>query len=357
MRVMAATAALLLLCAAATGAEPPTLYGFFPSPPVLTTESVIATFKAMGEHGSAVLIQRAIPWKEFSAGDPPGSADITDLGGIVRLARANGLEPVFVIDPLNGLDRRRFMNLPEGWTPSFANPDVRAAMTNYALRIVKEFHPRFLALGSEINTWQDTHPDDYPHYLALYREIYAKVKAAAPRTQVFVTFQWDELNNLMPGVDGGKEPYETRWEQVEAFEPRLDLWAISTYPYVVYRSAREIPADYYARLAARTAKPLAVAECGYTSRSVGNLHGSPRDQAMFLEALHDQLGARLRVWIYTMLNDISLDSYAGTMKRQGNGGDVQTLGWFQYIGLRAADGTPKPGLAAWDSFRAGATPR
>jgi hypothetical protein len=30
---------------------------------------------------------------------------------------------------------------------------------------------------------------------------------------------------------------------------------------------------------------------------------------------------------------------------------VPTLGWFAHIGLRLADGTPKPGLAVWDSFR------
>lgn len=38
-----------------------TLYGFFPSPPVMTTESIIATFKAIGEHGELVLFARNVP--------------------------------------------------------------------------------------------------------------------------------------------------------------------------------------------------------------------------------------------------------------------------------------------------------
>jgi hypothetical protein len=342
---------LAVMYAAAAGAQAETLYGFYPSPPEITMESVLATYRDMGQHGSVVLMSRNVPWKDFAAGEGADSADIRDIAGQVQLARANNLEPIFLVDPLNGLDRKRFMALPAGWTPSFANHSIRAAMTNYTMRILREFHPRFLALGSEINTYQDAHPEDYPSYLTLYREIYDRVKAVSPQTQVFATFQWDELNNLIPGLDGGKDPYETRWEQVEAFEPRLDLWAISTYPYFVYRSAREIPLDYYARLAGRTGKPLAMAECGYTAQKVGNVRGTPRDQEMFLTAVHDQLGSRLRLWIYTVLRDFSLASYASVMKRQGTGGDIQTLGWFAHIGLRAADGTPRPGLAAWDGFR------
>jgi hypothetical protein len=341
-----------LLCFGFAASVPgQTLYGFFPSPPVMTTESVIATFKALDEHGELVLFARNVPWKDFAKGVDADSADIVQLTGMVQLARQNYLEPVFVIDPLNGLDRRRFMGLPEGWKPSFSNPDIRAAMSNYALRIVRQFHPRFLALAAEINTYQDTHPDDYPAFLSLYREMYARIKAAAPDILVFVTFQWEELNNLIPGADGGKAPYETRWEQIQAFEPQLDIWAISTYPFVAYRSASEIPADYYARLSEHTAKPLALAEGGYTSENVAQLRGTPQDQAGFLKAVHEQIGAKLRLWIYTVLSDFSLESYAPFLKKQGLGGDVPTLGWFAHVGLRLADGTPKPGLAVWDSFR------
>jgi hypothetical protein len=343
-------AILLAACAAAAGAQ--TLFGFFPSPPEITTASVLATYKAMGEHGSLVLLARTPAWKDFAAGDRPDSADIKDLAGQVQLAQMNKLEPVFVVDPLNGLDRRRFMGLPSGWKESFADPRIRSAMTNYTLRLVREFHPRYIALASEINTYQDTHPDDYPSFLTLYASIYDQVKAVAPETKVFVTFQWEELNNLMPGVDGGRAPYDTRLEQVRAFEPRLDAWAISTYPFAVYRSAREIPADYYARLTRDTGKPLVIAEGGYSSEPVQAMRGTPEDQVTFLRAVHDQLGSRLSLWIYTVISDFSIPSYAPFLKQQGlSAADVTTLGWFAHIGLRTADGTPKPGLAVWDSFR------
>ena len=341
----------ILLIGLTAPAPAQTLYGFFPSPSLMTQKSVIDTYRGLGEHGEVVLFARNVPWKDFLAGPNGTSADIDELNGMVQLAQMNGLEPVFVVDPLNGLDRRQFFGLPAGWTASFADPRVRAAMMNYTLRIVREFHPRYLALASEINTYQDTHPDDFPSFMSLYREMYARVKAAAPDTAVFVTFQWEELNNLIPGVDGGKAAYDTRWEQMQAFEPQLDLWAISTYPFVKFPSAYGIPSTYYARLAARTAKPLIVAEGGYTSEEVAGLPGTPEDQIGFLNAIHDQIGSRLRLWIYTVLGDFSLDSYRPFLEQQGLGTQVSTLGMFAHIGLLTTDGVPKPGLVTWDSFR------
>jgi hypothetical protein len=40
------------------------------------------------------------------------------------------------------------------------------------------------------------------------------------------------------------------------------------------------------------------------------------------------------------------------MRRQGaSETDVGTLGFFAHVGLRRRDGTPKPALALWDSYR------
>jgi hypothetical protein len=345
----------LLVAGGASGAAPGaprTLFGFFPSPPEISYQSLVDTFRAMGQHGDAVLIQRAVPWETFKTEAGAASADISEVTGLVTLARQNNLEPLFVVDPLNGLNRRQFAGLPAGWKPSFANLDVRAALENFALRIVRELHPRFIGLASEINTYQDTNPGDYAAFLTLYREVYARIKELDPSTSVFVTFQWEEINNLMPEVAGGKAPYDIRWSQIEAFEPQLDVWAISTYPFVAYRSAREIPADYYRSLAQHTAKPIAVAEGGYISRDISSLHGTPQDQSLYLRAIDDQLRGRLSFWIHTLLYDFKLESYAPVLRAQGQAADVATLGWFASAGLREIDGRDKPALAVWDSIRA-----
>lgn len=334
-----------------------TLYGFFPSPSEITIESVVATYKAIGEHGDVVLLQQNIPWKDFAdsaeaqpSADAPSST-ITDIHNQYVLARQNGLEVIFVVDPLNGLNRREFQGLPFGWEASFANPKVRAAFTNYTLRIVREFHPRYLGLGSEINTYADSYPEDFPNYQSLYHEVYQLVKAEAPDTQIFVTFQWEEMNNLIPDLAQG-QPYEPNWGQMEGFEPELDLWVISSYPFVAFGNGADIPADYYSPLLTQTSKPVAVAEGGFSSRPVGPVSGAPQDQVDYISAIHEQIGGdQLAFWIYLILTDLNLDSYAGIMKRQGQGDDVNTLGMFTSVGLREVDGTPKPALGVWDEFR------
>jgi hypothetical protein len=333
--------------------EARTAYGFFPSPPEPTFESILETFEAMGQHGDVVLIQQNIPWDDFTDGPDGDSQAITDIRNQVILARQNGLEAIFVVDPLNGLNRREFFGLPSALAGAdFSTPEVRAAFRNFTLRVLREIEPRYLGLASEINTYADAHPEDFASFLSLYHETYAAIKAEAPDTQVFVTFQWEDLNNLFPTGAEGREAYSINWDQVEAFEPELDLWVISSYPFVAFRSADDIPADYYTPLLSRTDKPLAVGEGGFTSRPIGPFTGTPDDQVGYLEALHGQIGGRLAFWVYLLLSDFDPAGYAEAMRDQGRGQtDIETLGLFAAVGLREADGAAKPALAVWDGYR------
>jgi hypothetical protein len=329
-----------------------TAYGFFPLPPEPTTKSALQHYGALGDHADVVLIQQNVPWQDFDAAWDTESQTITDMHNNMALARQNGMDVIFVVDGLNGLNRREFTGLPLGWDASFADPRVRSAYSNFALRVLREFHPRYLGLASEINTYADAHPEDFADFLGLYAQIYDAVKAEAPQTQVFVSFQWEDLNNLIGAVEGQRQRFQPNWETIEAFEPRLDLWVISSYPFGAFQSGTDIPADYYSPLLTRTGKPLAVAEGGYISEPVAGFDGKPADQVAYLNAIHDQIGGRLTFWIYLILDDFDLEAFSKWMRDHGNGGDVGTLGLFASVGLREQDGTPRPALAVWDAFRA-----
>lgn len=326
-----------------------TSYGFYPSPPEVTIESVFATFKGISKHGDFVLIQQNTDWESFAKGVDGESKARTDIINQLTLASQNNLDHVFVIDALNGLNRREFANLPAGWEANFANPNIRTAYKNFTLWVVRNFHPHYLGLASEINTYMDAHPDDAQNFISLYNEIYALVKAEAPETQIFVTFQWDDLNNMFPQPEeGNRQKFDVNWSQIEAFEPNLDIWAISTYPYFVFRSGEEIPVDYYTPLLSRTSKLVAVAEGGFSTETFNQLTNTPEDQVAYLNAIHNQLGPRLAFWVNTLLSDFNIDSYA---KEMGNADDASMLGNFAYIGLQNFDGSPKPALDLWDSFQ------
>ncbi len=326
-----------------------TAYGFYPSPPEITLESVFATFKGIREHGDFVLVQQNTDWKSFAKGVDGESKTRTDIINQLTLASQNNLDHVFVIDALNGLNRREFANLPAGWDANFKNPEIRAAHKNFALWVVRNFHPRYLGIASEINTYMDAHPEDAQNFISLYNEIYTLVKAEAPETQIFVTFQWDDLNNMFPQPEEGNfKKFDIKWEQIEAFEPNLDIWVISTYPYFVFPSAEEIPADYYSPLLSQTSKLVAVAEGGFSSETFNQFTSTPKDQVAYLNAIHTQLGPRLAFWVNTLLSDLNIDSYA---KEMGNTNDAAMLGNFAYIGFQNFDGSPKPALELWDSFQ------
>jgi hypothetical protein len=329
-------------------------YGFYPSPPEVSLTSIFKLYKDMSAHADFVLLQQNTAWQDFLQSPDGKSQTRTDIINQIKLARRNNLEYIFVIDALNGLNRREFAGLPAGWEANFGDPDVRAAYKNFTLWILRTFHPRYLGLASEINTYMDAYPKDAANFLSLYNEIYALIKAEAPTTKIFVTFQWDDLNNMFPQPEeGGRKPYDTNWDEVEAFEPNLDLWVISTYPYFIFNN-QDIPSDYYTPLLNRTDKPLAIAEGGFSSEAVGPINGSPERQVAYLNAIHSQLGPRLKFWVNTLFNDLNIDSYAKQMKKDGrNPQDALSLGAFAYIGLRKSDGSPKPALELWDGFRAG----
>ncbi|MGA9193319.1 MAG: hypothetical protein WBZ24_16455 [Anaerolineales bacterium] len=331
-----------------------TAYGFFPSPPEMTDESLLDLLHAMGAHGEVVLIQRAVPWSDFMDGPDGKSQDVTDEQNLVIVAGREGLEPIFVIDPLNGLDRRQLAPLPaELQGADFGTPALRRTYLNYAVRMAKTFHPRYLGLASEINTYADAHPDDFAHFVDLYKQTYAAIKAESPNTQVFVTFQWDDLNNLSI-MSEGQPPFQINWEEVDVFEPQLDLWAISSYPFVAFDDAAQIPDDYYTRLLDRADKRLAVAEGGWPSEDVAPFHGSTDDQIGYLQAIDSQLGGHLTFWIYLVLQDFNVEAYRPFLEAQGIGSQVDTLDWFQSVGLRTYNGQAKPALAVWGSIRGGA---
>jgi hypothetical protein len=332
--------------------EDRTLFGFFPSSPAPSLQAVLSLFEGLSRYADFVLLQPNIPWKEFVDTWDGQSKTRNDIINQVVLSRHHGLEAAVVVDPLNGLDRREFHNLPFGWRASFGNERIRRAYLNFVRWVVREFEPRYLGLASEINTYMDAHPEDAPNFVSLYTEAYRIIKDLSPATQVFVTFQWDDLRNMISEAAEGRKPNHINWEQVEGFEPNLDLWAISSYPYFVFGGDTPIPSDYYTPLLNRTDKPLAVAEGGFSTGSIGAVTLDYDDQIGYLEAIHEQLGGRLSFWVYLLLYDLDMDALEKQWKRLGlDPDDFGALSLFADIGLEHGPGSPKPALGVWDGYR------
>jgi hypothetical protein len=311
------------------------MMGFSTVPRELNADAYADTFGLAAQHGEIVLIQRTPPWSDFLPGASVGS-DTADTTASEKAQIADKkLKLFFAIDPTDGsTGRDRLADLPPSLSgKNFGDPGVRAAFISYAKYVAVNYKPAYLALGVEMNLYYEKDKEDFANFKTLYAQAYDAVKEISPATQVTVTFQYEDLQGLLPTSD----KHFPDWQLVRAFDPKLDLVTISTYPSFAFASADAIPADYYSQLTAFTDKPVAIAEMGYAS-AAGGQHlndGTEQDQKAFLvRALSDAgtLHMPFVIWFAAWDPSFAKDSAYSV---------------FQHIGLMRSDGGEKPAWQTW----------
>ena len=305
-------------------------------PPELTEESYIETFGLAGSAGEVILIQRTPPWAELLAGHISEDT-VQATQREVELAEENGLELFIAIDPTDGSKRRsRLAGLPDELIGAgFANEDIRHAFITYAEYIAESYQPKYLALGIEINSYQQHQPEDFERFVILYHETYEAVKAISPDTLIFPTFQLEELQGLLPL----EEPLRSQWHLISRFEPRLDLLAVSSFPGLVFPTADEIPDAYFSQISLYSERPIAITGLGYSSAPAEDATRAEAEaaQAAFVRRTlnnAEQIGIALVVWFAgqdpTFTGEAPLDLLrdAGLIRQDGTAKPAWTI-WTQ----------------------------
>ena len=276
--------------------------------------------------------QQEVIW-DFEKGVDIESADY-ERGLMSFLAHVNqlGLKKGYVGISVFSMARGEILDNP--FSDNFSDERVRRACKNMALRVLKDFKPKYLCFGVEVSAYYRVDPEDFKNFVSLYNEVYAAVKQISPETIVFPTFHYEEFLGVLPW-----SPHNPNWGLLRMF--RMDAFAISTYPYMVY-SMEEIPEDYYTQIREYTGLPLVIAESGFATVCCGkvieDLHGSEEAQMDFLVFLLESIEEmNPLLWVYWSLYDYEPLSWGGTDKN-----DV-----FNSIGLHYADGTPKPAFSLW----------
>jgi len=121
------------------------------TPPKPTEESIIATAMAMSEVAEFGIIQQAVPWARLFAGATIEEM-VAETKGLADFLRALGLQIVFLVDPLDGLNRT--LEPPELVEAgrSILEPEILAQHEAYVLQAAREIRPAYYGLASEINT-------------------------------------------------------------------------------------------------------------------------------------------------------------------------------------------------------------
>ena len=318
-----------------SGAPRPFLLGFSSVPAELTQESYRDALDLTARHGEVLLIQRAPEWAEFLPGVEP-SERLDELTVRERVAvEERGLRLFYALDPFDPLDRGRLAGVPDGYEGAdFSNADLRAAFVAEARYVATSYEPAYLALGVEVNATFERSPEQYQAFLATYREAYRAVKTVSPGTQVFATFQYEQLLGVVPW----EPPRQPRWELLDDFAGRLDVFALATFPSVAYEVANDLPPLYYQQIRDHTQLPIAFASVGFASApSPDGVHSSTEpEQRRYLQRLFtdaDALAAELIVW------------FAGRDPAFVGGSDLDLL---SSVGLRDAGDGEKEAWMVWE---------
>ncbi|MEX0750067.1 MAG: hypothetical protein WD359_04585 [Dehalococcoidia bacterium] len=323
------------------GVEPPSgparsfMMGFSSLPRELNADAYQEAIEFADTHGDLVLIQRSVPWSDFTPGAEISDETARNTSSEIRAIDDNDLRSFFAIDPTDGATGRdRLSNLPVSLSGKrFDDGDVRAAFVSYAEYVALNYEPDYMALGVEMNLYYAQNAEDFENFKTLYAQAYEAVKAKSPKTQITVTLQYEDLQGLLPREDR----HFADWQLVTAFEPRTDFTAISTYPSFAFPNAAAIPENYYSQLRAFTDKPIAIAEMGYatTAGAQGVNSGTESDQSAFVERIIDEaedLAMPFVVWFAIWDPTYARDT---------------AFGAFESIGLLRDDDTEKPAWQHW----------
>ncbi len=227
-----------------------------------------------------------------------------------------------------------------GLEPLLSLSDVgdRAKFQQVAVAIAEKYTPPFLALGVEVNSYYERGPSDFDNFVSLYAETYDAIKAISPDTKVFTIFQYERLRGGQ--FFSGDDQNPAQWEVIDRFKSRLDLAAFTTYPFLLYASPADLPADYYTEIAKHTSLPVAFTEIGWPSEPLGPAPDSPYggsqdEQVAFARRFFElTTGLKLSLALWSFPHDPS--------------GEINPA--FLSISLRHNDGTPKLALSVWQEM-------
>jgi len=314
----------------------PFLLGFSDVPGELTDTAYAAQFDFIAAYGEAILLQRPPSWSSFIGNASVSDALRDEVLAAREAARQRNLAVVVALDPFDPANRGRLVGLPSNYEGrSLADPDLRAAFVAEAEFLARNMRPQYLALGTEVNTTYERNPEGYFAFIEAYREAYDAVKEASPNTQVFVTFQYEELLGIVPELP----PHQPRWELLDDLGARLDLVGLTSYPSFVYPTARKVPAEYYRQIDKYTEQPVAFVGVGFSSGATrGGVNASTEpEQRRFLQRLLDdafRMQSPLVIWFAS--HDLG---FAASPPY-----DV-----LANIGLLTTAGTPKEAWAVWEA--------
>lgn len=323
--------------------------GLATDPPDLTEEKAAKTFSELGRFADIALIEEPVAWNEYIDWKGEETVQTRRLREKVVLARKQGLQICLVLDPLNATDHGS-PNFPKKLEKkNFGSIEIKNIYEQLAIRLATENDPEYFALASEINTYNTLNKADFDNFEILYKGVYQEIKSVRPKTKVFVTWQYEDLQGLWWWDELHDKVVQKML--VKRFEDFIDLFAITTFPGMVFESPLEMPADFYERSAKISRKKLAIVESGWASTGTENgfFVGNQRDQALYVALMPGYIDkVKPAFWVYKYMYDLDLESYKPLFAASQMDPDVMSV--FSSMGLKDTEGESKRAFRNWHNI-------
>ena len=308
--------------------------GWAPIAPAADVALVLAVMDSMSQVSDIAILQQPVPWPELLAGAPMDSL-VEDRAGVADYLRVLGMRIIFLVDPLDGLDRRKEDPGLVQAGRSILEPSIRAMHDEWVLRIAERIQPPWFGLASEINTLAARgDPTLYAAVKAMLDDLAPQVRQRSPASKVFVSFQADEANGRL-----GPEPIDN-FALIGDFD--IDALGLSSYPVFAFDSPADIPDDYFQNFRDATDLPLLLVEGGWSSADVPWSQGTPAQQVAFMNRFETLLdGVQAEAWVMLTFTDLDVNALGLDPDRAAG------LSNFAHMGILDTELRRKPAYAAW----------
>jgi len=308
--------------------------GWSPIAPRAEVPLVLAVMDSMAKVSDLAILQQPVPWPELLAGAPMDSL-VEDRAAVAAHLRALGMDIVFLVDPLDGLDRRKEDPGLVAAGRSILEPSIRAIHDEWVLRIAERIRPPWFGLASEVNTLAARgDPALFAAVRDMINDLAPQVRARSPSSRVFVSFQADEANGRL-----GPEPLDN-FALIDDFD--IDALGLSSYPVFAFDAPDQIPDDYFQVFADATDLPLLLVEGGWSSEDVPWSHGTPEQQVAFFRRFQDLLdGVGAKAWVMLTFTDLDVSALGLDPDRAAG------LSSFAHMGILDTQLRRKPAYAEW----------
>jgi hypothetical protein len=309
--------------------------GWAPSAPRADQALLLAVIDSMTTVGEVAIVQQPVPWTQLLAGASMDSL-VEDRGGLADYLRVKGMDVVWLVDPLQGLDRRKEDKQLVDAGRSILEPEIRAMHEDWVRGIAERVKPEWFGLASEINTLAALgDPDLYAGLVDMVDELAPEIRALSPGTRVFVSFQADQALGRLG------DPVIDHFALIDDFD--IDALGLSSYPgFAGFDTPADIPEDYLDPFMDATDLPLAVVEGGWSSEDTRWASSTPQEQAAYFdryEVILDRIDARL--WLGLTPTDLDVEALDLPPDQ------AQGLSNFAHMGIWDVDLERKPAYDSW----------